>query len=342
MIDQFENIEKEILEYCYLTILSLGDYYHNFTINELKNDNKFKEINENKILYNIEQLNEANYIKIRPLPRKFDFRITLEGILFLERFYIREKQIFITITVDVLDFLKRVEDKVIKLDSGEGEQVGTFPFLDFLDNIGRTEKEQNKLLFVIREISNFSKGEDFVYYNTFGGGKEKLRFFSTLLLTRKGRKFLNYYKKLRNLFQTIKDDYAREIILEEYNDIEYLRKREKWKDAIIKMGTIIEYLITHYIREKKLDKEKVNILKNGKEKAINKLSEASFEDKVSYIIQKEVFGNEYNNDWKVVERLIKDLRDCIHLQKYIAIRTRINEEMFNRIYPIFEKLILLF
>lgn len=108
MTENFKNIDKEILEYCYLTVFSLRDWYHNFTIKELKEDNRFAEINENKILYNIDQLNEANYIKISSSPRKFSFRITLEGIIFIEKFYPKEQQIFIEITVDILDFLKKV------------------------------------------------------------------------------------------------------------------------------------------------------------------------------------------------------------------------------------------
>lgn len=343
MTEHFENIEKEILEYCYLTVLSLGDYYHNFTIEELKEDDRFNKINENEILYNIYQLNEAEYIKIRSSPKRFSFRITLEGIIFLERFYLREKQIFINITVEVLNFLKKVEDQRIKLEPGEGHQIGTYAIPDFLDNINRkVEEDQSELIFILNEISKISRGERFVYDNTFSYGGEKLRFYHTLLLTKKGRDFLKYYKKLRYLFQNINDGYTREILLEEYSDIEYLRRRNKWKDIIIKMGTILEYLITYYIIENKLDKKKVEILKKGNKIPINKLSVASYENKVLFIIQNEVFGSEYNNDWKVVERLIKDLRDCIHLQKYISLRTRINEEMFSMIYPAFERLIMLF
>lgn len=342
MTEDFEYIGKEILEYCYSTVLSLNDYYHDFTIKELKEDDRFKKMRENEIFFNIFQLKHANNIEIRSSPKSFSFRLTLEGIIFLERFYLRDKQLFINITVEILDFLKRVEDGIIELDSGEGQKESSFPISKFLEIIGIQEEEQNKLQFIVNEISLSHKDERYVYQNSFGYAKNKLRFFYNLFLTKKGRKFLNYYKKLKNLFKTITDSYAREIVLEEYNDIEYLRKKKNWKDAIIKMATILEYLITHYYIENNLDEEKVELLIRGRKVSINKLSETSYENKVSYIIQNEVFGSQYNNDWKVVERLVKDLRDCIHLQKYISIRARINEEMFNMIYPAFERLIMLF
>lgn len=127
MTEDFEYIEKEILEYCYSTVLSLNDYYHDFTIKELKEDDRFKKMREKEIFFNIFQLNHANNIEIRSSPKSFSFRLTLEGIIFLERFYLRDKQLFINITVEILDFLKRVEDGIIELESGEGQQVGYFP-----------------------------------------------------------------------------------------------------------------------------------------------------------------------------------------------------------------------
>jgi len=256
LVENFKNIEKEILEYCYSKILSLEDYYHNFTIEELKENNRFNEINKNKILYSIDQLAKTNYIKIKKLPRTSKFRVSLDGILFLERFYLKDQQIFISLIVNVLEFLKKIEAGTIQLYPGEGNWVGLYPTSEFLDIIDQTEeKEHKKLEFIIHEIEGFQIEESFVYNNSFGFAGNKLVFFSTLLLTAKGRKFLNYYQKLRNLFPNLHDKFAKEIILEEYNEIEYLRKREKWKDAFIKMGSILEFLITNYIEENELDKD---------------------------------------------------------------------------------------
>jgi len=51
LTEDFEYIEKEILEYCYSTVLSLNDYYHDFTIKELKEDDRFKKMRENEIFF---------------------------------------------------------------------------------------------------------------------------------------------------------------------------------------------------------------------------------------------------------------------------------------------------
>jgi len=335
------NLEKEILEYCYLTNLSTEEYFHNFTIEELVKDKRFEAVDPNKILYSLYQLEKANYIEKMTSLDTYFFQISLEGIHFLEKTYLKEDQIFILLTVDVLDFIKKIEEQKIKLHPGEGEQVGSFPIEEFIDMIGRDKKvEMNKLDFIIHGLSTYEESKSFIYFNSLGFSGEKLIFFRTLLLTSKGRKFLNYYQKLRNLFQSINDNYAKEILLEEYNEIEYLRKREKWKDAVIKMGTILEYLITNYFIENDMEK-KNEIRIRGKKKIIIP-SQANFAEKLSFIIQYEIFGREKNNDWSIVNRLIVYLRNYIHLQEYIKDRIRVNEDIFTQLYSVFERLILLF
>lgn len=341
MVEPFRNIEREILEYCYSTIICLEDYYHEFTIDELKKDKRFKGINENKIFYCIDQLNKAYYIESPTLPRKSYFNISLDGILFLERFYLKEQQIFIPLTVNTLDFLKNIEDGIITLNPGEGYQIGSFLISKFLKNLEITDRaEEIKLNFVIDEISKFRKEENYTYSNSFGSAGNKLVFFSTLLLTPKGRKFLSYHQKLKKLFSTLHDKFAKEIILEEYNEIEHLRKREKWKDAFIKMESILEFLITNYIEENNLDK-KVEIVIRGQRRSINPLK-TSFRKQITFIIQHEIFDKSYINDWKIVEGLMIKLRNYIHLYQYIKDRARVSKDLFDKFYNVFERLILLF
>lgn len=69
---------------------------------------------------------------------------------------------------------------------------------------------------------------------------------------------------------------------------------------------------------------------------------ANFGEKLAYIIQNEIFGREHNSDWKIVDGLIRNLRNYIHLQTYIKDRLKVNKNMFDTHYPAFERLILLF
>jgi len=106
------------------------------------------------------------------------------------------------------------------------------------------------------------------------------------------------------------------------------------------MGTILEYLITNYFIENDMEK-KFEIRIRGKKTDIIP-SSAFFTQKLSFIIQYEIFGNETNNDWKIVQSLIVDLRNFIHLQEYIKNRVRVNRDIFFQLYSVFERLVLLF
>lgn len=139
----------------------------------------------------------------------------------------------------------------------------------------------------------------------------------------------------------------KKLFLKNINEIEYLRKKEKWKDAFIKMGSILEFLITNYIEENKLDKNeegkpiRVEILIGGRRRSINPV-EAQFGEKISFILQHEIFDGEYNNDWRIVDGLIRKLRNYIHLYQYIKDRTRVSKDLFDKLYNVFERLMLLF
>ena len=56
---------------------------------------------------------------------------------------------------------------------------------------------------------------------------------------------------------------------------------------------------------------------------------ANFGEKLAYIIQNEIFGREHNSDWKIVDGLIRNLRNYIHLQTYIKDWLKVNKNMFD-------------
>ncbi len=107
----------------------------------------------------------------------------------------------------------------------------------------------------------------------------------------------------------------RDMIIEEYNSLVFLIKNKLWKDACIKMGSILEYLLTKWLESKKI--AQINHIQDKKLKSLDK---AWFYDKIMYYI--ETARYDYNNEigngpqWEIVNKVIRGYRNYIHLQKY--------------------------
>ncbi len=107
----------------------------------------------------------------------------------------------------------------------------------------------------------------------------------------------------------------REMIIEEYNSLVFLIKNKLWKDACIKMGSILEYLLTKWLESKKVIE--INPTQIKKQKPLDK---AGFYDKIMYYLDTARF--DYNNEignptqWEIVNKVIRGYRNYIHLQKY--------------------------
>ncbi|MFW9877750.1 MAG: hypothetical protein ACFFG0_32075 [Candidatus Thorarchaeota archaeon] len=350
MIKNLRKLDKEILQYLYQEINSSEEYYHNFTIEDIRNNEKFNTIRENEIIFSVEQLNKSGFIKIRPFPQKIDFRISLDGILFIEEQFLIENKIFTSFTIKILNFLKKVQDGIIELNTETNGNYDLFPTKEIFEEIDcQKENEKYKISFILNEIINysFSDKESLIYTNTLSIGPNEFHFFSKVILTARGRAFLDYHQKLKNLFRSINDNFAKEILLDEYKEIENLRIREKWKDAFIKIASILECLITFYIEQNNLDKDKdgkiikTNVSIAGRKRRFVP-SEGNFEEKLNFIMQYEIFGREYNSYWEIVNSLIRNFRNYVHLLTYIKKRIKVDKELFDKLYPVFEKLIILF
>jgi len=107
----------------------------------------------------------------------------------------------------------------------------------------------------------------------------------------------------------------RDIILKEYNALEILIRNELWKDACIKMGSILEYLLTKW-----LEYNNETLITHSQNKKQNPLGKAQFYDKIRFYIEKARI--KYNNEigdktqWEIVDKVIREYRNYIHLQKY--------------------------
>jgi len=258
---------------------------------------------------------------------------------------------FTNLSVKLLALLKKVEQDQISLEPGKENQIGIIPVKKLYELLEIVEGEQ-KIRYIIHEMSDFTGikfiKRDICIYSS----KEGLIFYGhefLPLLTMEGRNFLEYQLKLNDLFKNLSDNYGREILLQEYENIKLLIEHEKWMDATIKIGSILEYAITDYFRKRRDEDDEYDLTfikkynKNGKPLKGNVLDEnTSFHKKLRFILEKEIFGREFNKDWNYVDMVIRNYRNFIHIDELVRNKIIFTKEMFEQIFPVFERLLLLF
>lgn len=337
-----KSIEKEILKYICNNFLKYNNYWIPF--NEVKNDKIFESLSPRELKYWLNILENKKFIRLVEGLNKIQIEVKLEGLIHYEKFYSTDQDYYTSLTIDILNLLRRIEKEEIKLNLGTGNQVGILPFSIVFDLINRSENETASITYIIHEI-------DKKYSNGVGWTDKKLIFFDEIepFVTKFGRDFLEYQLKLKNLFQNVFDDYGKEIILEEYKHIKNLISLNKWKDVAIKCGSILEYLLTDHFKKCKKEDENYDLTfiksydKQGNPKKGNLLDEkTSFAQKIKFVLENEIFGRKFNSDWKFVYNVIRSYRNYIHITKLVKEKVVFTKEIIEQIYPIFERLITLF
>ena len=175
-------------------------------------------------------------------------------------------------------------------------------------------------------------------------GNEKFIFsnfkndFNTI--TDYGRDVLDKYKSSNELFQKhiITN---RKLLLQEYKSIDGLIKLGYWKDVCIKMGSILEYLLTKWLENKNINSINHSKISNGKP-----LTKATFFDKMSYYL--ETAGNKFSfeigkdTEWEIAQNIFREYRNYIHLQEYekrISTIGPLDESSFLLLERVFNKII---
>jgi hypothetical protein len=257
--------------------------------------------------------------------------ITMEGLFFYELG--KPQKEFTDLIVGLLHLFNEIDNgKYIKTEN----EIDIKELKDYYKTVLDIDFNFKKLYFFIDEVS-----EAFCIKNSFGYANNPQRIiFRDLnhpILRLDGKEFLEDEIKIRVLFQNVSDDFGRGLLREEYETIKFLWEKEDWKDIAIKMGSILEYLVTDYFEQKNISSFH---LKKKREK-IN-LNYATFEQKLEYIIENQLFGIEYNQDWKYAQSNIKEYRNYIHLQKLVKEKIIIDYEIITEMYERFERLISLF
>ena len=131
------------------------------------------------------------------------------------------------------------------------------------------------------------------------------------------------------------------MLLDEYKTFNDLYKLGHWKDLCIKMGSILEFLLTKWLEHKGISK-----ITHSKINSQKKLKDATFSDKILYYLETAGKNHSFeigkDTEWKIADNIIRDYRNYIHLQKYekrIANYGPLNERSFKMLERVFKEII---
>ncbi len=268
----------------------------------------------------------------------FDYRqnisLTLKGFIRYEQKYKENSKNLQELLYKILKRIAEEEREDRDLSTLKIPIVHFFDTLNLKDNL----ENRNTIICLINELSKnayfFRKDSPYVYSN-FYGVVDSFYFNKKdfLVLDDKGRKLISL--KTFNKFNI-----NEELVLEEYNQLQLIIHIGIWKDACIKIGSILEYLITKWLEFKNIQ----NLMKFNSIKTVT-LDRSNFVDKIHHYINKigKLYNYEIGNEisWRITD-IIRDYRNDIHLQKYekrLQTTGPLNEESFNLLFPAFEKII---
>ncbi len=151
---------------------------------------------------------------------------------------------------------------------------------------------------------------------------------------------LKFYESSNELFQK-QFITNRKLVLQEHKSIVDLIKLGYWKDACIKMGSILEYLLTKWLENKNINRINHSKISNSKS-----LTKATFFDKMCYYL--ETAGSNFSfeigkdTEWGIAQNIFRDYRNYIHLQEYekrISNIGLLDEDSFSILEPAFKAIV---
>jgi len=132
------------------------------------------------------------------------------------------------------------------------------------------------------------------------------------------------FRKSNQLFKSFAIEIQEELS-GEHDAIELLRNHGLWKDSCIKMGGILEFILTDWMIKKALPNYNLK-----------------FENKLGYIL-KELKSKDLGigtfTQWGIVHSVIREYRNFVHLQEYYKLPHKLNKSDFDTLYPVYLELI---
>lgn len=320
------NLEYVLLDFFYNEILSKSDPWLKIPFKEIIKLKPFNKNHPNDVMYVINQSVEKDYIEKTWIPTREDYvlSIKLAGILKQEKIMSGINHIFTDLMVKILKIFRGVEIGKFKLEPGAGNQWGTLPINRIINKLKLSIEDYERIRFITYEMSG-----KFIRSNACGySSKDGFIFFKEYepILKKRGRDFLLYQSKLKNLFTHIQDLNSKELLKEDYETLHFLMEHKKWRDVAIKMGSILDLLTYQFF------------LQNGIK--IPKNNNPDFHDRIIHIQKNQLIGDP--NDWFRADQLLRYYRNFIHPHLMLQKNLIVDEQTIKILEPIFEKLISLF
>ncbi|TXT62514.1 MAG: hypothetical protein BAJALOKI3v1_560012 [Promethearchaeota archaeon] len=110
-----------------------------------------------------------------------------------------------------------------------------------------------------------------------------------------------------------------------------------WKDACIKIGIMLEYLLSIWLKEKTVIPLQIT---NDRKK---KWQYVTFREMIEFFMKNsKIYSDEIRTytDWNLIKNILKDYRNYIHLRKHEKCVQKgdfLRKKEFNRIYPNFSR-----
>ena len=261
--------------------------------------------------------------------------ITIQGISYYEEKYLNPDYYFIKAIRIILEYLE-------KLENGEyaDNSIPNSEIIDEMENEGISMDNKKFYQFIVALEQRTSL---FKNIGPFGiQTQDKINAYSKNkpILTPIGRQILNDWRYEHELFSTITDQTQKNILLGEFNELQKCIQQGSWKDACIKIGGIIEYLLTIWLQNKGVSPSQVT-----NNTRINEWKRVKFHIMIEFYMNNiKNYSDEISTyiDWNLVKNILKDYRNDVHLLKYeerVKQGSILNQKEFEKIYPIFQEII---
>ena len=154
-------------------------------------------------------------------------------------------------------------------------------------------------------------------------------------------------KKFRTSIDIFKKPFLtnRDLILEDYLILDVLIENFLWKDACIKMGSILEYIITKWLIYKGYQKIEYKAIPTAPLKK-EKIEKSQLWQKIPFYLSTagSAYSYEIGNDtnWNIVDKIFRKYRNYIHLHEYekrVNDIGRLEKDDYEQLYTSFKKIV---